>query len=79
MKKDKSKMLQALRIVRDEIYAAVRLQLSDDQLTYQQIADANEISLASVQREAERCGISRPVGPRPKRTANLEVPANDEE
>ena len=66
MKKDKSKMLQALRAVRDEIYAAVRLQLSDENLTYSQIADANGISLASVQREAEWCGISRQVGPRPR-------------
>lgn len=66
MKKDKSKMLQALRAVRDEIYASVRLQLSDENLTYSQIADDNGISLATVQRVAERSGISRPVGPRPR-------------
>ena len=66
MKKDKSKMLQCLRAVRDEIYASVRLQLSDEQLTYQQIADANGISLATVQRVAERSGVSRQVGPRPR-------------
>ena len=69
MKKDKSRMLQALRAVRDEIYASVRLQLSDERLTYQQIADANGISLATVQRVAERSGISRPVGPRPRASA----------
>jgi DNA invertase Pin-like site-specific DNA recombinase len=72
MKQEKSRLLQALRAVRDEIYASVRLQLSDERLTYQQIADANGISLATVQRVAERSGISRPVGPRPKATAASE-------
>jgi uncharacterized protein YerC len=65
MKKGKSRLLQAVRAVRDEIYASVRLQLSDENLTYQQIADSNGISLATVQRVAERSGISRQVGPRP--------------
>jgi hypothetical protein len=66
MKENKSKMLQALRVVRDEIYAAVRMQLSDEHLTYAQILDANGISLATIQRVAERSGISRTVGPRPR-------------
>jgi hypothetical protein len=66
MKKDKSKLLEALRAVRDEIYASIRLQLSDENLTYQQIADAHGISLATVKRVAERSGISRQVGPRPR-------------
>ena|ERR1035437_3719288 len=72
MKQEKSKLLEALRAVRDEIYASVRLQLSDERLTYQQIADSNGISLATVQRVAERSGISRPVGPRPRASENPE-------
>ena len=71
MKKCKSKLLQALHAVRDEIFVSVRLQLSDETLTYKQIADANGISLATVQRVAERSGISRPVGPRPRSRATL--------
>src|ERR1035437_7973271 len=71
MKQEKSKLLEALRAVRDEIYASVRLQLSDETLTYKQIADTNGISLATVQRVAERSGISRPVGPRPRPRATL--------
>lgn len=69
MKKNKSRLLQALRDVRNEIYASVRLQLSDEHRTYQQIADSNGVSLATVQRIAERSGISRPVGPRPRLSA----------
>ena len=42
----KSKLLQAIRTVRDTFYASVQLQLTDERLTYQQIADANCISLA---------------------------------
>jgi len=66
MKISKSRLLQAVRAVRDEIYATVRLQLSDEARTYQQIADANGISVATVQRIAERAGIARQVGPRPR-------------
>ena len=68
MKITKSRLLQAQRAVRDEIYQKVRLQLADEGQTYQQIADTNCISVASVQRVAERSGISRQVGPRPKAT-----------
>jgi hypothetical protein len=62
----KSKLLQAARRVRDEIYNAVKAELSDETRTYQTIADANCISTATVQRIAGSLGISRPVGPRPR-------------
>ena len=67
----KSRLLQAVRAVRDEIYATVRLQLADEARTYQQIADENGISVATVQRIAERAGITRQVGPRPTLGADL--------
>jgi DNA invertase Pin-like site-specific DNA recombinase len=66
MKDGKSKLLQAVRAVRNEIYTAVREQLADETKTYQQIADSVGSSLATVQRLAEKEGISRPVGPRSK-------------
>jgi len=66
MKITRSRLIQAMCTVRDEIYAAVQVQLADENLTYQQIANANGISLATVQRIAERSGITRQVGPRPK-------------
>ena len=65
MKESKSKLLQAARRVRDEIYNAVKAELVDDTRTYQTIAEANYISVATVQRIAGRLGLSRPVGPRP--------------
>ena len=58
MRKTKSRLLEAIRSVRNEIYGSVRQQLSDEHRTYQQIADANGISLATIQRIAERSGIS---------------------
>lgn len=66
MKISKSRLLQAVRAVRDKIYETVKLQLVDEQHTYQEIADTNGISLATVQRIAERAGITRQVGPRPR-------------
>ena len=66
MQEGKSKPLQAARRVRDEIYNAVKAELSDDTRTYQSIAEANCISVATVQRIAGSLGISRPVGPKPK-------------
>lgn len=72
MRDGKSKLLQAARRVRDEIYSAVKAKLQDDTRTYQTIADANSISVATVQRVAGSLGISRPVGPRPK-SATTEV------
>lgn len=66
MTKGKSTLLEAARRVRDEIYAAVRERLADESMTYQQVADSVCVSLATVQRIAQRDGISRPVGPRPK-------------
>ena len=66
MKNGKSKLLQAVRAVRNEIYTAVREQLADETKTYQQIADSIGCSLATVQRIAQMDGITRPVGPRSK-------------
>jgi DNA invertase Pin-like site-specific DNA recombinase len=66
MTNGKSKLLQAARRVRDEIYSAVKAELEDDTRTYQTIAEANSISVATVQRIAGSLKISRPVGPRPR-------------
>jgi hypothetical protein len=44
----------------------VKAELLNDALTYQEIADANGISVATVQRIAGSLGISRQVGPRPQ-------------
>jgi DNA invertase Pin-like site-specific DNA recombinase len=78
MKESKSKLLQAARRVRDEIYSAVKAELLDDSgdnpRTYREVAEANSISVATVQRIAGSLGISRQVGPRPKeRSEGLEV------
>ena len=70
MKQVKSKLLETLRAVRNELYAAVQRELADETRTYKDIAAANGISLATVQRVAERSGISRPVGPRPRPRGN---------
>jgi len=59
-------LLDASRRVRDEIYSAVKVELQDESRTYQTIAEANSISVATVQRIAGSLGISRPVGPRPR-------------
>jgi DNA invertase Pin-like site-specific DNA recombinase len=66
MENEKSTLILAVRAIRNEIYAAVRRQLSDESRTYATIADSVGISLASVQRIAQRDGITRPVGPRPQ-------------
>lgn len=66
MTNGKSKLLEAARRVRDEIYSTVKAELQDESRTYQMIAEANSISVATVQRIAGSLGISRPVGPRPR-------------
>jgi DNA invertase Pin-like site-specific DNA recombinase len=66
MKDGKSRLIRAVCAARDDIYAAVREQLSDESQTYQQIADSVGCSLATVQRIAQTGGITRPVGPKPK-------------
>lgn len=73
----KSKMLQAISTVRNEIYTSIRGQLLNENLTYREIAAANGISTATVQRIAERSGISRQVGPRPRVSNRLEVHDDD--
>ena len=81
MKESKSKLLQAARRVRDEIYDTVKAELLDGSgatpRTYQSIADANCISLATVQRIAGSLGISRQVGPRPKSSTSEVSNGND--
>lgn len=72
MQNGKSKLIQAARAVRDEIYSAVKAELQDDTRTYQMIAEANCVSVATVQRIAGSLGIARQVGPRPK-SATTEV------
>jgi DNA invertase Pin-like site-specific DNA recombinase len=66
MKDGTSRLIRAVRAVRDEIYTLVREQVADEGKTYQQVADAVGVSLATVQRIAQRDGITRPVGPRPR-------------
>jgi len=66
MQEGKSKLIQAVRAVREQIYAAVKTELLDDSRTYESIARANNISTATVQRIAGSLGITRPVGPRPR-------------
>lgn len=66
MKKGKSKLLEALRAVRNELYSAVKRELADETCSYKDIADANGVSVATIQRIAQRSGISRQVGPRPR-------------
>lgn len=60
----KSRLQQAVREARNGIYDTVKLQLADEHTTYKQIANANDISLATVQRIAGRAGVTRQVGPR---------------
>jgi len=66
MQVGKSKLIEAARRVRHEIYEAVKAELLDETRTYQMIAEANSISVATVQRIAGSLDITRPVGPRPK-------------
>jgi hypothetical protein len=77
MKESKSKLLQAARRVRDEIYDTVKAELLDDTRTYQAIAEANCISVATVQRIAGSLGLSRKVGPRPKSSTSEVSNGND--
>lgn len=78
MKSNKSKLLETLRAVRNELYSAVQRELADESRTYKDIATANGISLATVQRVAERSGISRRVGPRPRAAGSVEGKINVE-
>lgn len=72
MQKGKSCLIQAVRALREEIYSKVREQLADDSRTYREVANANGLSIATVQRIAQSSGIERQVGPRPK-SPTLEV------
>lgn len=77
MKITKSRLQLAVRAVRDEIYGTVKLQLADEARTYREIAEVNGLSVATVQRIAERSGITRQVGPRP-RLSGSEVEDHDQ-
>jgi hypothetical protein len=66
MKDGKSRLIRAVCAARNEIYAAVKEHLSDESRTYAAIAESVGVSLATVQRIAQREGITRPVGPRPQ-------------
>jgi hypothetical protein len=77
MRDGKSRLLQAARRVRDEIYSTVKAELLDETRTYQTIAEANCISVATVQRIAGSLGITRPVGPRPQSSTSEVAHGND--
>lgn len=71
MKDGKSKLIEAVKALREEIYGKVREQLADDTRTYREVAEANGLSVATVQRLAQQLGIERQVGPRPRATENV--------
>ena len=77
MRDGKSRLLQAARRVRDEIYSTVKAELLDETRTYQTIAEANCISVATVQRIAGSLGITRPGGPRPQSSTSEVAHGND--
>jgi hypothetical protein len=79
MTNEKSKLLQAVRRVRDEIHRAIKEELLDDSRTYKSIADANCISVATVQRISSSLGLSRQVGPRPQGRSNGQEVKNGNE
>ncbi len=76
MQNGKSRLIQAVKALREEIYGKVREQLADEARTYREVAEANFISIATVQRIAQSAGIERQVGPRPK-SATSEVGNGD--
>ena len=71
MQNGKSRLIRAVKALREEIYGKVREQLADDTLTYRQVAEANGLSIATVQRLAQQLGIERQVGPRPRAAENV--------
>jgi DNA invertase Pin-like site-specific DNA recombinase len=62
----KSVLIQAVKALREEIHGKVRKQLADESRTYREVAEANGLSIATIQRIATSAGIERQVGPRPK-------------
>ena len=79
MRKTKSRLLEAIRTLRANFYASVETELSNENRTYRENADAHGISLATVQRIAERSGVSRPVGPRSKSSTAQQSGAEGQE
>lgn len=71
MQNGKSRLIQAVKALREEIYGKVREQLADETRTYREVAEANFISIATVQRIAHSAGIERQVGPRPRAAENV--------
>lgn len=66
----KSRLIQAVKALRAEIYGRVRQELTDESRTYREVAEANGLSVATVQRIATSAGIGRQVGPKPKVSAS---------
>lgn len=66
MQNGKSRLLKAVKALRAEIYGKVRQELADESRTYREVAEANGLSVATVQRIATSAGIERQVGPKPK-------------
>lgn len=63
-----------LRQLREKLYSEVKAEiLAHPEQTYADIAHTFLISVATVQRVAQRNNISRPVGPRPKTDASSNV------
>ena len=59
MQNGKSRLIQAVKALREEIYGKVREQLADETRTYREVAEANLVSVATVQRLAQQLGIER--------------------
>lgn len=66
MRNGKSVLIEAVKALREEIHGKVREQLADESRTYREVAEANGLSIATIQRIATSAGIVRQVGPRPK-------------
>ena len=65
-----SRLIQAVKVLRAEIYGRVIQELEDESRTYRDVAEANGVSIATVQRIAAKAGIERQVGPKPKASAS---------
>lgn len=70
MQNGKSRLIKAVKALRAEIYGKVRQELADESRTYREVAEANGLSVATVQRIATSAGIERQVGPKPKASAS---------
>jgi hypothetical protein len=70
----KSKLQATLKAVRETIYAQIKADIeSHPEMTYREIGHQYGCSECTVMRVAQRNGISRPVGPRPQASGNVEA------